>query len=73
MAECAKVAASLQQKVKVLSPTSDADDAILAGVGFGPAFYKQVSHSAHLSFLHDASLNMGIQLSWFNGLCVLTS
>lgn len=46
VAECAKVAASLQQKVKVLSPTSDEDDAILAGVGFGPAFYKQATAGA---------------------------
>ena len=43
VSECAKVAASLPQKVKQVSPTSDADDAVLAGVGFGPAFYKQVS------------------------------
>ena len=52
MAECAKVAASLQQKVKVLSPTSDEDDAILAGVGFGPAFYKQVSHFARIEVFY---------------------
>ena len=42
--ECAKVAASLQSKVKqVEGPDADDDDSIAAGVGFGPNFYKLVS------------------------------
>ena len=40
---CARVAATLQQKVHVVSPDeNDDDDSISAGVGFGPNFYKQV-------------------------------
>ena len=42
--ECAKVAATLQAKVKqVEGPDADDDDSIDAGVGFGPNFYKLVS------------------------------
>jgi Dyp-type peroxidase family len=42
---CAKVAASIQDKVtKVTGATPDAEDEVLAGVGFGPNFYRQITN-----------------------------
>ena len=43
MKDCAKVAATLQTKVKqVMGEDTDDEDEILAGVGFGPNFYRLV-------------------------------
>ncbi len=44
--ECARVAATLQDKVdKVTGPNPDDEDEIFAGVGFGCNFYKQVQRT----------------------------
>lgn len=59
MKECAKVAASLQSKVKqVEGPDADDDDSIAAGVGFGPNFYKLVSHAEIAEYSYGCTLDM---------------
>jgi putative iron-dependent peroxidase len=43
--QCAKVVATLQDKVASITGASpDDEDEVLAGVGFGPNFYKQVTN-----------------------------
>ena len=61
MKECAKVAATLQAKVKqVEGPDADDDDSIAAGVGFGPNFYKLVSRVKACGHVYLSNLLNGI-------------
>ena len=44
MKQCAKVVANLQKHVDAVCPADlrDEDDEVIAGVGFGPEFYRKV-------------------------------